>query len=54
MKEEDHKFEKHHRNKFVYFFLIFFLLKRKDSITIHMSEKNFDWKNEKYFIQKDE
>jgi len=36
------------------FFLIFFLLKRKDSITIHMSKEGFDWKGGKYFIQKDE
>jgi len=49
MNEEDHKFEKHHRNKFM-FFLIFFLLKRKDSITIHMIEEGFDWKDGNYFI----
>jgi len=30
------------------------LLKRKDSITIHMSEEGFDWKGVNYFIQKDE
>ena len=35
-------------------FLIFFLLKRKDSITIHMSEEGFEWKCGNYFIQKDE
>ena len=48
--EEDHKFEKHHRKKLCIFFLICFLLTRKDSITIHMSEEGFDRKGEKYFI----
>jgi len=52
MNEEDYKFKKHHRNKFVYFFKIFFLLKGNDLITIHMSEEDFDQKGEKYFIQK--
>ena len=38
---------------FFFLFFIFFLLKWNDSITIHMSEKEFDWKGRKYFIQKD-
>jgi len=54
MNEEDHKFDKHHRKNLCIFFLIFFLLKRKDSITVHMSEEGFDWKGGNYFIQKDE
>jgi len=54
MNEEDHKFEKYYRNKFVYFFFIFFLLTRKDSITIHISEEGFDQKEENFFIQKNE
>jgi len=33
---------------------IFFPLKRKDSIIIHMSEEGFDWKGGNYFILKDE
>jgi len=33
---------------------IFFYLKRKDSIIIHMNEEGFDWKGGNYFILKDE
>jgi len=45
------KFEKHHINQIMYF-LIFFLLKRKDLITIHMSEYGFDLERWKLFYSK--
>jgi len=48
MNEEDHQFEKHQRTKFCIFF-IFFVLKQKDSTTVHVNEEGFGPKSDKNF-----
>ena len=52
--EKDQNLRNIIETKLCIFFFIFFLLKRKHLITIHMSEEGFDWKGVNYFIQKDE
>jgi len=46
MNEEDHQSKKHQRTKFC-IFLIFFVLKQKDSTIIYVNEEGFDPKSDK-------